>query len=409
MPPQSNASSSDRASHAAAEGVTLRARLDFADPSDILERLSERGTDYFASLRGDRARVEILSVVDRSDARLIRAALQGRNAREEVIVKMRSNNAPEVPDLAAPWLRLCPWPHERINGRYEAAALDLIHSQFASGDARFNAVPMLDAVEEWNGLVMGVAAGAPLDGVLLPSPRWRPPSPQAPVLESWTRAGAWLRRYHEIPGPVEGYVDRPDRESTVRSLLWTLGFIEEDAGPWRNRLSARAAEFTERALPASLPLTRVHGDYWGGNILVAPDERITVIDTFGYGQSSPYEDIAYFLLHLRATKRQVLTHGKWCRPRDIAARESAFLQGYFAGREAAMAEIRAFEVLATAFRWAHAEYMTRQTSGAVKLKKQASLAWKRRFYRRFLEERVNLLEKTVKHLGPWPLPCEVLA
>ena len=83
------------------------------------------------------------------------------------------------------------------------------------------------------------------------------------------------------------------------------------------------------ALPNDLPLGTGHGDFAPRNILVGPDNQIAVLDTVSRWQVPVYEDVAGFLVALKASKSQVYGRRWLYDTRVLQDYEHRFLLGYF--------------------------------------------------------------------------------
>jgi len=122
-------------------------------------------------------------------------------------------------------------------------------------------------------------------------------------LPSYSRmAGEWLRLFHDrVPLEPGVRVYNQASELLEQATSW-LGTLEMVDHVWRARVENRIAECAGKL--NGLPRTTLHGDYWPGNIL-ANNGRIAIIDVLGWAEGPCWLDIAYFLLHLRATDKQV--------------------------------------------------------------------------------------------------------
>jgi aminoglycoside phosphotransferase (APT) family kinase protein len=377
---------------------TRLSRSGFTHPADVMEILASRAAEYYPDWTGARVEIETVKVIDRSSSRLLHFRLQAARVSRDVIVKLRSLDLPIAPPSEAPsWLRLCPFPPEQDLGRAEAAALSSIYQHFADSDPRFRPVRLLEYREDWHGLIMEFARGEELDRRLLAAHRFGAAGSSAARATPCQQAGAWLRRYHEMPGALDGPQLRADRASIVQCFSEVLSYLGDTAGPCSlfSRLEERLEAQANAVLPETLLTQRVHGDFWPGNVLVGPDGRITVIDTFGYGATPRYEDIAYFLVHLRAMKPQMYTLGAWIRKEDSNAWEAAFLAGYFGEDPIPIGAVRLFELLTLLYKWASAENATRRSVGAHGYVKRAQLEWKRRFFRGLARSRFDAVEGAV--------------
>jgi fructosamine-3-kinase len=128
------------------------------------------------------------------------------------------------------------------------------------------------------------------DGVLLLEyvPNDRVFSPAA-----WASVGEAVRRLHDRHGESYGWavdhrigtVELDNRQRSEWPAFWGEQRLVAVAGvldrPWRERVDRLAAGLADR-LPAAPPACHLHGDLWGGNILVAEGRLAALIDPACY-------------------------------------------------------------------------------------------------------------------------------
>jgi aminoglycoside phosphotransferase (APT) family kinase protein len=102
-----------------------------------------------------------------------------------------------------------------------------------------------------------------------------------------------------------------------------LASLERDVLSLRSYLDirARVAELSERVRFSAGNLVGHHGDFWPGNIFVTA-EKVQVIDFEGSREGHPFEDLAWFLIHLELFFAYPFARSFY------AELESAFLNGY---------------------------------------------------------------------------------
>lgn len=103
------------------------------------------------------------------------------------------------------------------------------------------------------------------------------------------------------------------------------------------------------------------------NILIGPNARVTVLDTFAKWSTPIYEDIGYFLNDLKMSYPQVMTQGLAFSSKELGADEQAFLKGYFGQESIPYPAIRLYEVLALLDKWSSAIARTYQQPNSVKI------------------------------------------
>lgn len=146
-------------------------------------------------------------------------------------------------------------------------------------------------------LVMEACRGESLDALVRSCRLASDVSVQGDLLSAVRRAGTWLRHFQESttetgsPGPALNRLVETAREHLDRRRGAMLPASTASA------VRAQLDALKTRLAPASLRVTRVHCDFWPGNIFV-DDDVVEVIDFEGTGEGLPYEDVAYFLVQL---------------------------------------------------------------------------------------------------------------
>ncbi len=105
-------------------------------------------------------------------------------------------------------------------------------------------------------------------------------------------AAQWLARLHHLPANDKQIGIHPDDQSSVRVLLDRAKRMDPSRASPMERL---AGVIVTRLLSYDpLPLTLVHGDYQGENILLARG-NVTVIDFGRFCRSDPARDLGYMI------------------------------------------------------------------------------------------------------------------
>jgi aminoglycoside phosphotransferase len=206
--------------------------------------------------------------------------------------------------------------------------------------------------------------------------------------------GAWLRTYHALP-KRNGVETRLARRTEFAELLVKVtDFLSNALGNesfFQNVASTTTANALE-ALPDLLPLGLGHGDYAMRNILVGPNNRVTILDTLARWQTSIYEDIAHFLVGLKMNRLQAVTQGLAFSPQRLAHYEEEFLAGYFGQEPIPFQSIRLYEILVLLNRWtSHVSRADQYIAGSRVIGSKLQLTLTGRFFRRSV---VNLLRAT---------------
>lgn len=179
-------------------------------------------------------------------------------------------------------------PRERA--RHEHEVLERLHRLFAP-DVGFGVPRPFGLLEDEAAVVMERCQGAGLDDLIR-----RERSANGPEWEALAitvrRAGCWLRllQDHTRTGGDAGplLASLLDRAAADLAACRRTMRLPRDLETRLERLAGRIG---------ALERVGHHGDFWPGNLCV--DEKcVQVIDFEGYREGLPWEDAAYFLVHL---------------------------------------------------------------------------------------------------------------
>lgn len=236
----------------------------------------------------------------RADSMVIEALAPG--ALERVVKIQRSRPGESRP------------PRERA--RHEHEVLERLHGLFAP-DPGFGVPRPLGLLQEEAAVVMERCQGAALDDVIRLA-RWD----SAALTVTVRRAGCWLRLFQSHtrsdgdPGPaLQALLDRASADlAACRRAMRLPRDLESRLERLAGRIEPRRAG----------SLVGHHGDFWPGNVCV--DQKcVQVLDFEGFREGLPWEDAAYFLVHLEPFFAWPGLQGRG----EQAA--SAFLEGWLEG------------------------------------------------------------------------------
>jgi aminoglycoside phosphotransferase (APT) family kinase protein len=170
-------------------------------------------------------------------------------------------------------------------------------------------------------VVMEACRGEPLDVLIRTCRLARNRSVRADLVTAVRRAGQWLRHFQESGAETASPV--PAVHQLVETAREHLDRCRSDLllASTASAVCAQLDGLKTRLAPASLRLTRVHSDFWPGNIFV-DDDVVEVIDFEGMTEGLPYEDVAYFLVQLELFFPGPVLH------RRFNALAAGFLTGY---------------------------------------------------------------------------------
>lgn len=220
-------------------------------------------------------------------------------------------------------------------------------------ETQFGAIRALDYLPEYYAVFTEDSNDPNLRQLLLKESRWHFPPTRGRLTVEFHNVGAWLQLYHRMPKKDYVNVRHEHRQDYIDAIVTLVDFLKKTQGD-DTFLKATASKLINQAravLPETLPLGLGHGDYAMRNILVGPNHRVTVLDTFAKWQTPIYEDVGYFINELKMSFSQVFSQGMAFSPDQMASYEDAFLKGYFGEGPVPYPAIRLYEALAMLDKW----------------------------------------------------------
>ena len=329
--------------------------------------------------------IEITGSIIRSSSRLWFANLVSGPQQIAIVAKCGISGQ-TTPHRRLP--RLTPmYPLAQMIPR-QALALQAIDREFSDLDNPcFEVIRVLLQNDDRRVLIMNRDPGTELLRYLYATATPTGNTAREDLLRYSRMAGEWLRHFHDkVPlEPGESvYVQASELLEQATSWLGTHELV--DCG-WRSWAESRIVECAEKL--NGLPRATLHGDFWPGNIL-ANNGRIAIIDVLGWAEGPSWLDIAYFLVHLRATDKQVWFHNAVWSDRLLTQAEDEFLSGYFGAEPVDQHAKAFFMALALLAKWSRRAAALQQSSGLKRIKKQAVFAWKSRYYQSLM---TSILDK----------------
>jgi hypothetical protein len=318
--------------------------------------IREQATHYFPDLVPNQTDVQLVEKQERPAAILYWFKVKDKAQARSTIVKVPLEN----PDRGRAHARGLEKP--LLFPRVEFAethwlhytALVSIHEYFTGmGRKEFGTIRVLDYLPQYQAVIMEESSDPKLSDLLLKESRLHSPLARYSLHQVFENVGAWLHVFHKMPKKEHMQMRHQRREEYIESISILTGFLANTLGE-RHFFEKIAAHLTEKAheiLPEMLPIGLGHGDYAMRNILVGPNSRVTVLDTFAKWQTPVYEDIGYFLTGLKMTYPQVISQGLMFGESQLMDYEQAFLQGYFGEKRIPYPEVRLYEMLALLDKW----------------------------------------------------------
>ncbi|GAB5443925.1 MAG: hypothetical protein Fues2KO_42740 [Fuerstiella sp.] len=316
--------------------------------------LQLRAADFFPHLNGE-LQISLVRHDKRHHSQLLCFAVEAEHEQELIIYKipfcLSRLEQPSFPVEDRP--RLFSDIDPLTNGLREFRSLQSVQQHFGDlSDSRFGVITPFELLEAPYVEVMSYCPDPDLKSLLKRATRFHQPA-NFRIDAAMENAGAWLREFHQMPDLEHTQVRHEERDSFITALERFLSFLTNRLGSFGDlrRLRKLLPVVAERELPDRLPLAVVHGDFAPRNILVADNARVTVFDMQRRWRAPLYEDLAYFLMSLKASGPQVRSQGLIFSTSQLNDWEGRFLRGYFE-TEIPLARIRLYEILLTLEWWA---------------------------------------------------------
>ena len=168
----------------------------------------------------------------------------------------------------------------------------------------------------------------------------------------WRDVGAWLGTFQRAMR-TQGLEERQgSREEVVERFAAYAGWLTDTLGARTVGDDVhRCGDLAREVLPARLPTAVGHGDFAPRNVFLRGDGRLAVFDPMPRWAVPRYEDLCRFLVAVRLQGIQLHSRGLAYTERDLDRREHRVLEGYRAGAELPLAQLRCYQLLITLDKW----------------------------------------------------------
>ncbi|MDH3692647.1 MAG: aminoglycoside phosphotransferase family protein [Gammaproteobacteria bacterium] len=318
----------------------------------LVDLLRERGHRYFSDFEEGSISVNLMNMRRRRYSALYKFALNSIGKQHNVFVKIPWLEGVEIKRENRPYV--APEVDPRIKFHYFHAALAAIQDHFRNlNDPRFGAIRVLDLIEEHGAFVMEEMSAPMLQDLFATVSRFHVGARPADLDSVFHNAGAWLGEFHMLDKKDNVKAVNTKRTEFIALTHKFIVFLSDATGnrSFFQDVAKRTETYALGILPENLPLGLRFGDYWMTNILVGPNNRVTGFDTVACWRVPIYEDIAYFLAGLYATRQQIASQGLAFDRHRLAHYEKTFLCGYFGEQTIPVREIQLYQVLRLLERW----------------------------------------------------------
>lgn len=341
------------------------------DETELRKTLVCRAPEYFPEFSSGEVTIELAKARRRRFSQIYQYSVRGCSTDRQLFVKIPVEAASHAhamsPEstIAEDRPRLVPVLSVVDEVRLEHAGLTRMGDHFnRRNDARFGIPRVLDLLQGRAIVVEGVNCPT-LDQVLNRKRQVTRCSAGDPLQQAFHNTGAWLRLFHQLPAGQETRPRLAGRNELLDSVSEYMAYLARqlDHSHQLDTIQQRLNHHICDEIPINLPLVCGHGDFGLHNVFVNGDERVIGFDTLAYWQTSPYEDLSYFLLLLEALPPLFLSRSWRLPARTVRDARDAFLEGYFDGEDIPYRSILVFEVLVALDKWASAIHSCRRARG----------------------------------------------
>ena len=330
------------------------------DPTPVfMDHIRKSALRYFPSFGSEPIHVQLLNKEERATAMLYRFKVSNSAQNRSVFVKVPVLASPKRLGKESVYQKPLLYPKTDLRDRHwlQYTALRSIYEYFTRlNKEQLGAIRVLDYLPQYHAIFTEESNDPRLRQLFLRNNRLYSAFTHDELIIAFQNVGTWLRIYHTMPKEEDVKVRNPSRDDyfdAINKLTDFLGKTLGDEAFFRKTVSI-IIDTGRKVLPESLPLGLGHGDYAMRNILIGPNARVTVLDTFAKWRTPIYEDIGYFLNELKMSYPQVISQGLAFSSDQLVVFECAFLKGYFDNKPIPYAAIRLYEMLALLDKWSSA-------------------------------------------------------
>ena len=339
--------------------------------SVFMDHIRSHAPRYYPTLTSEKLGVQLLSKQERPSAMLYRFKVgneaQIRSVFVKVPLRLTGNGKNNGSIYEKP--QLFPKTEPRDMHWLHYTALKTIYDYYTRLDReQLGAIRVLDYLPEYHAIFTEESSDPKLRDLFFRENRLRFPFGQAGLSTAFQNVGMWLRLYHIMPKEKDVQIRHQRRNDYIEAITTITDFLAKTLKreSFFKQTASVLIDKAQTTLPESLLLGLGHGDYAMRNILVGPNSRVTVLDTFAKWRAPIYEDIGYFLTDLKVSSPQVLSNGLAFRADHLATYEQAFLEGYFGQEPIPYPVIRLYEALALLDKWSSRTARSYQRANIIK-------------------------------------------
>jgi hypothetical protein len=322
----------------------------------FMEHIQKHAPIYYPDIASGQFNVRLLDKRERPTAMIYRFGVSNNLYTRSIFVKVplrgpiesqTSQNTFEKPLLFS---KTIPSDMHRL----QYTALQVINEYFTSLNMEhLGAIRVLDYLPQYHAIFSEESSDPSLQQLFFKENRLRFPFGQPALTTAFQNVGIWLNLYNAIPKKEDVTVRHQFRNDYIEAITILTDFLTKalrDEMFFKETCSLLTDKASE-VLPELLPLGLGHGDYAMRNILIGPQARVTVLDTFAKWQTPIYEDVGYFLVGLKMCYPQVVSQGLAFDSNRLVLYERAFLEGYFGKKPIPYPAVRLYEALALLDKW----------------------------------------------------------